>query len=249
MIGPSGYVMGGLGAVIFALGGALYLTGNAYLRQRDDNVEMRHAQEITRITQEKIAEKQAELKLLRDEYDGKISKTEKDHQEILNDVTLQLVTARADALQKPIAFGDDLIRDFILVDCLWALGKAGNSLQGRDTCRSEAALADPASAGISFSVLTPTFLQRWGEACDDWPRVGTGAEDLAYDREDWNAEYGNFDPQLCYDSVVGMTPEAAIFFRKFVENGRNYSSRLINYALEQRDIIEQLTTPKDTPGN
>lgn len=244
-MGPSGYVIGAMGGALMLSGVALYFTGQAYLDQRDKTVRLEHASEINRLTQEHKEEKETALAELAETFNGKITDIESDNKETNIALTRQLAEARQDALQKPMAFGDDLIRGFIRLDCLWASGEAGNSVQGRAACSREAEASDPTSAGFSFAVITPGFLKNWGEACDDWPRTKipaiAGEEDLSYTEDDWKTEYNNFDAALCYDSLVAMTPEFSTYLQQFISNGENYTAAWINYALEGDEIIEIIT--------
>jgi len=233
----------GMGVALALTGAALYFTGQAYLGERDQRVQLEFAKQLSDQATAFKEEKEGALASLRLEYDGKIHTLETSIKETTNDFTAQLLSARQDALQKPMAFGDDLIRDFIRLDCLWSAGEASASLSGRSACRREAEAADPSSAGFSFAVITPDFLAAWGDACEDWLRVGTGTGDLAYFIEDWEGEYGNFDPMLCYDSLVAMTPEFSVFLRTFLANGEGYTAALLNNAIERGEIIDILTKP------
>jgi len=238
-----------LAGVIVLMGLALYFTGNAYLEERDKTTTLKFAALETKMTLEKKEAVEAAVKKVKDKHDGKFAALEKESKQSNVELTKKLVSARNDALQKPVAFGDSLFRNFIYVDCLWASGRDGASVSGRNACRSLAATSNPSSEGLSVAVLTPTFLAGWSAACEDWPRVGrpslSGEEDLAYDRADWDADYGNMDPKLCYDSLVAMTPEAALFFQNFLNNGSSYTMELLAYAIEQTEVIKQLTKPPE----
>lgn len=242
-------IWGLIAGVVFTMGLALYFTGNAYLNERDKNTALAFAALETKMTLEKKEAVEAAVKEVKDKYDGKLESLEKDSKATNVELTKQLVSARNDALQKPVAFGDSLFRRFIYVDCLWASGRDGTSVSGRNACRNAAETSNPASSGLSVSVLTPTFLAGWADACEDWPRVGqptrAGEEDLSYTRIDWDNEYGNMDPKLCYDSLVAMTPEAALFFQNFLNNGSTYTMQLLTHAMEQEEVIAQLTKPPE----
>ncbi len=237
----SKYVIAGLGAGIIILTLALAAAGNAYLGQRDENVALNMKIEIARVTQEAKEEKEKAIKDLRAEYDGLIETTEIAHRDEINELSTLYLTAQNDARQKPVEFGDDLIRDFIRLDCMWALGVAGASAEGRATCSDEAASADPSRSGLSFTTINPDFLAGWRDACEDWKYVRPGTGDLAYTEADWIEEYNNFDPLLCRETLVAFTPEASIALRQFILNGQNYSAQLLNYAVEQNAVIDAIT--------
>ena len=231
--------------VMSIMGLSLYLTGKAYLAERDKGVELRHTLAINELTEKFKEEKQQDLAALMEANNLKITELETLNRERENDLTTKLLNARNDALQKPIEFGDNLIRELIYTDCLWSKGAAGNGVQGRTACRSEAANANPASANFSFTVLTPTFLTGWADACDDWKTLGTTSGAITYTRKEWEEEYNNFDPMLCEDVLVAATPELSIFLQRLMANGQSYTSQLIEYALEQNEIIEILTKKQE----
>lgn len=237
----SRYIIGGLGLVVVVLTLALTAAGNAYLNQRDANRELVMTARITALTAEAKADKEAALKELREEYDALIADTDTAHKDRENEILAQLLTAQNDASQKPVAFGDDLIRDIIRIDCLWALGAAANNSQGRAACSDEAANADTTRSGLSFSALTSEFLIGWRDACEDWGLIRPGSTgDLAYTEDMWLDEYTNFDTALCRETLIAFTPQASFMLRRFIENGENYSARLLNHAAEQARIIDTL---------
>jgi len=207
-----------------------------YLGQRDEVVVLRYEAKLSVAIRELEKKQQAELASLRSSYDKTIEDTTIAHEEILNDLTLQLITAREDARQEPMAFGDDFVRGILRVDCLRALGVAGTERNGIETCDNEAANADPSSQSLPFTVITPEFLASWAAACDDWDSLGT----TDWTVEDWHIEYGNFDPSLCEETLVAMTPEGSLMLRRFIQVGWNYTARLLVHSSEQESLIDQI---------
>ncbi len=249
-MGIKAAIFGAVGMVIFLMGFSLYLTGKAYLAERDKVTVLAHAAEITELTTAAKEEKEDALRLQKEGYD-KLLEDQKDlHNEKTADFNKRLVSARNDALQKPIQFGDDLFRDLIYADCVRGLPADSDRVEGRDACLRSSRIADPSSSGLSYSVLTPTFLTGWAKACEEWTTVSDvvrpGEDDLAYTREDWDNDFGNMDPKLCQETLVALTPEASLFLQNFVNNGTAYIENLLSYIIEQRDAIEILTRPK--PG-
>jgi hypothetical protein len=244
------YVAVASGAAVAVMGVIMYFLIQWGLGEHDRALIAEHANALNKLQQELKADKETALQKLRDSHTDTLDNLRSDHKGQMNDVLKDLATARQDALQKPIEFGDDLIREFIYIDCVWASGRAGNSVQGRATCRSEAERADPTSAGFSFATVTPTFLQRWGEACEKRSDITSvvrfGEEDLAYTEEDWRLEFGNFNSELCHDSLVTFTPEFAQYMRAFLKNGQNYTSELLDWGAEQGEIIDILTKSGQT---
>lgn len=227
--------------VILSIGAAT-LAGKGYLMVRDANTVLEHRIELNNQARLHREAMEASLGALRAEYDALQRTTETNHMEALNAISLQLLSAQRDAVQTPIAFGDTLIRDFIRVDCMWSLGERATDPASRQACSDEAANADPARSGLPFAALTPTFLRGWGDACYDWEHsVTSGDGDLDYTEADWQLEYGNFDVALCRETIVAMTPEASLLFRRFLENGLSYTTQLVNYAVEQNKVISQLS--------
>lgn len=228
-----------LGTALLLSGVALYFTGQAWLSERDKNAVLEFDKKLAEQERKSKEDKEAALANLRQHYEGPegvVTLLKKDFKETENDLTAQLLSAREDALQKPIAFGDDIVRDLIRVDCLWASGKASASVSGRAACSREAERADTSRKG--FSVIRPDFLEAWADACDDWPRVGTGQGDLAYTRDMWDKEYGNFDPQLCSQTLVAMTPEFSVYMRKFINNGENLTAQLWGWGDQLSNMID-----------
>lgn len=219
---------------------ALYFAGSAYLNARDRVTVLEHEQEIAELVYKAKEDKELAVAALRKKYDRLTSVNTATNQEIVNALTTELMSAREDALREPISFGDDLIRNLIYTDCVWSLND--DSLQGRDTCNREAVNANPSSTHLSYSVITPTFLAGWRDACRDWGDIGQDAE-LTIDeaKQEWAVEYGNFDVGMCDQTLVALTPEASKFIEIFVNKGTDYITRLRTYAHEQADIIDQLT--------
>lgn len=238
------YIAAGLGITVVLLGLALGIAGKAYLSQRDENVMLVQAAAIARLTQQHKEDMEAAIAAITVSYDAEIAETERVYKDEVNGIMLQLASAQQDASQKPMAFGDDLIRDIVYVDCMWASGVEGTNREGRKACRDEAAFADPAKSGLPFTVLTPDFLTNWADACDDFYRVGvvvSAEADLSYTKETWVGEYGSFDPRICSETLVAFTPEGSLLLRNFINNGQNYSTRLLTYAVEQQRIIDILS--------
>jgi len=245
------YIAAGATALFLALGVTTFLLGRAYLAERDTTAKLEQAAEINKLTQQLKDQQQQALTIVRETYDGQISAADRRHTQEINDVTRQLVDARRAAVQEPIHFGDDLMRGFLRVDCVWSLGAEALSPEGRASCDRQAATSDPARAG--FSVLTPSFLRAWSDACEQYPRAAAGSAagetgDLAYTLEEWAIEFGNFDPSLCSESLVVMTPEAALYFRLFLENGSRYTLDLLRYVSEQNEVLDLLQRKGPTPN-
>jgi len=240
-------VMGGAMVILCII---IFFLGRGYLSERDKRVTLTHAAEMTKITLAHKEDKEKDLRLQKEGYDKLLEDQKETHNEKTAALNKRLVSARNDALQKPIQFGDDLFRDLIYADCVRGLRADSNRVEGRDACLRSSRAADPSSSGLSYSVLTPTFLSGWSRACEDWRTVSDvvrpGEGDLAYTREDWDKDFGNMDPKLCQETLVTLTPEASLFLQNFVNNGTAYIENLISHALEQRDAIEILTRPK--PG-
>jgi len=223
-------VAGGAIAVLTLL---LWFVGSQWLNERDARVKEQIANAVNAKQREMELAKQAEIAELQTVYDKQITDLEIEHGNQINEFIRKLAQADTAATQKPLAFGDDLLRSFIRVDCLWSLGQDANSRSGRTTCDREAQATDAAQPG--FSVITPGFLKGWSDACQDRGFIGEN-----YTEQDWLSEYGNFDPQLCSQTLVAMTPEASVYMRIFLENGLNYTMRLNQYIEEQDQLIDQL---------
>lgn len=243
------YIAIGAGVIIFMLSVSLYFAGVAYLGERDRRVELAHTLDINELTREKKEEKEAAVLEVQIASDAAILELTNYHQEKESEYKIELLNARERATQKPLEFGDGLIRELIRIDCLRNMGQAGNSLEGRTACSRKASQADTAIPGLSFSVITPEFLTGWRDACEDWPRVGTGSGDLAYSQEDWIEEYGNFDPALCRETLVGLTPEFSIWLKSFVLTDSRYQQELLNHIDEQESIINILTKRGSEPDD
>lgn len=229
----SKYIYGAVVVLTMMLFGVTKL----YLDQRDESNILRYEAKLSASIRELEEKQQAELAALKSSYDQIIADTTIAHEEILNDLTYQLISAREDARQEPMAFGDDFVRDILRVDCLRALGVAGTESSGIQTCDNEAANADPSSQGLPFTVITPEFLASWAAACDDWDTLGTADGTV----EDWHDEYGNFDPALCEETLVAMTPEGSLMLRRFVQVGWNYTARVLVHSSEQEQLIDQIS--------
>lgn len=219
---------------------ALFGAGTAYLHQRDENVRLKHTADIAKLTQEYLDKQQEALAAITEKYSGEIAAAEQIHEDRLNDIMAELAVAQREALQKPVTFGDRFIADIIRIDCLRSLGQRIGPDE-RKACSNEAANADPAKSIIPFTAITPTFLTGWSDACAARGDIGTGTGDLAYVEDDWVAEFGNFDKALCGETLVAMTPEGSLLLRNFLETSLDYEQRLVVHALEQSDIIDQLS--------
>lgn len=221
----------GIATVLLSIG--LFFTGKWALSERDGRVEAEYNVKL-REAEEKIrAEWQGKLNAVRDEYTPKIEQLEKDNKELNIAYLKATITASADASEAPIKFGDNLLRDFIRIDCLWASGTAAASDDTREACSREADMADPASAGVFFSVLDPIFIRAWGDACEELATFGGGAE--------WEEAHPGITANMCSETLLVMTPETSVFLRNWVNNGEHYTTRLIQRGLEQDELIERLT--------
>lgn len=216
------------------MGVALWFVGNWWLDERDRANRAEFTIELNEQATKHKEDKEKALAELRSKYNEKITELETSSQETISGLTQQLVTAQQDAQQAPIEFGDNVLRDFIYVDCLWSSGKASTSLQGQSTCRDEAKAADPSRAGFSFSVLTPELIRRWGEACREYDTFGGGDE--------WQADNPGITVEMCRETLVAFTPEFSAYLRIFLQNGASYTVDLVNHALEQDKIIDTLTS-------
>lgn len=240
MISPvTKYVAIGSVVTISLLGTALYFTGKWALSERDGRVEARYEIAL-RDAVDKLKEKQqAELAAIKEEHDATVGALETEKGRLSNELFKATLTASIDAKADPIGFGDAMLRDFIRVDCLWAGGEKATDPDYRAACGSEAERADPTSAGLFFVTFTPDFIQRVGEACLE--RADFGAEG-------WADEYPTIDPSLCTETVLVMTPETSLYVRNWIRNAENYTTRLIDYGMEQAEVIDQLTrrtTPEE----
>lgn len=237
-----------LGGGMLLLGLALTFMTNAYLDKRDEVVQLSFAAQIMELTQKHKEDKEAAVKAIAFSYDTRIDTLTTENRETVNAITKEMLSAKQDALQKPLAFGDNLIRDYILADCLLSLG-SNNNLQRRTACSTEAKIADTASTGLYFSTITPTFLRNWGEACEDWRDIGTAAAAVGYTIVDWRERWGNFREGMCSEVLVSMTPETSKFFSRFAAKAVGHALELTNYAVEQNEIIDILTkrTQKEAP--
>lgn len=219
---------------------ALYFTGNAYLDKRDEVTLLTHEQIVGEIVRVAKEDKEQAVAKVRDEYDTIISQNTTSNQETVNALTTQLMSAREDAISDPILFGDELVRNLIYTDCVWAL--AVDSVQGRDACNREAANADPTSTNLYYTTITSDFLALWGDACSDWNAVRAATE-MSFDegKAMWIADYDNFDVKMCQDTLVAWSPEASKFIQILTNKGTDYIARLRTHGHEQEDIINQLT--------
>jgi hypothetical protein len=235
----------GIGASLMLMA-ALYFTGNAYLDKRDEVTLLNHEQIVGEIKREAKEDKEQAVADIREEYDGIIATNTTSNQETVNDLTTQLMSAREDARNDPILFGDELVRNLIYTDCMWSLSV--DSLQGRDACNREAANADPTSTNLYYTTITAEFLTRWGDACSDWGNLGI-TTDVKFDEEraEWVAEYDNFDVAMCNDTLVAWSPEASKFIEILTNKGTDYITRLRTHGHEQEDIIKQLLERYDEP--
>lgn len=240
-------IMGGAMAILCII---IFFLGRGYLSERDKRVSLTQAAEISKLELEHKADKEKDLRLQKESFDKLFEEQKDQHNAKTAEFTKRLVSARNDALQKPIQFGDALFRDLIYADCVRGIPAGSNRMEGRNACLRSSRSADPSSSGLSYSVLTPIFLTGWAKACEEWTTVSDvirpGEEDLAYTREDWDADFGNMDPKLCQETLVALTPEASLFLQNFVNNGTAYIENLISYIMEQRGALEILTRPK--PG-
>lgn len=226
---------------------ALYFASSAYLGARDQLTIFEHEQEIAGLTLAAKEDKEAAVAEIREEYDGIIAFNTTANQETVNALTTQLMSAREDAIKDPIYFGTTLVRNLIFTDCMWSL--ADHSISGRDACNREAANADPTSTNLYYTTITPAFLALWRDACSDWDAIRVATE-MTFDegKQEWDADYGNFDVAMCDDTLVAWSPEASKFIELLVNKGTDYIVRLRTDALEQRDIVEQLVgrmTPEE----
>lgn len=168
-------------------------------------------------------------------------------QEANDDLARRSRDAEFNATNTPIAFGDEFIADIIRLDCMWALGQGESDPSLRSACVREAAMADPATSGIPVTVITPVFRESWVNACEDYREIGRtssedeGELDLVYTMDQWTETYGNFDFRLCTQTVVAFTPAFSYYFRRFLQNGEAYTSKLINFAKANRRLLDRVT--------
>jgi len=228
----------GIGASLMLMA-ALYFTGNAYLDKRDKVTLLEHEQEMTDVKLAAKADKEQAVAEITEKYDTIIATNTTSNQEMVNALTTQLMSAREDARNDPILFGDELVRNLIYTDCMWSLSV--DSLQGRNACSREAANANPTSTNLYYTTIKPAFLALWRDACSDWDAIRVATE-MSFDEglEEWIADYDNFDVKMCDDTLVAWSPEASKFIEILMNKGTDYITRLRTHGHEQEDIIEQL---------
>ncbi len=240
----SKFVLGGSAAIIGTMGFSLYFLGSSYIEQRSKLDELSMAIKINEYTKNFEENRRREIKNITDLHTQEIARIEKESRDKINDLDLRLLQAQEIASSQPIAFGDDLLRSFIWVDCLWSLGERSNSAGARAACRDSAEKANPAGQGLVFAAITPDFLRGWSDACSAFADIGK--EGLDYFREDWDLEFGNFDPGLCDESLIALTPESSVFIEKFLSNGASLSLRLWQHIEEMHDVVDALKKSPDT---
>jgi hypothetical protein len=225
------------GTAVTLMGAALWFVGNWWLDERDRANRAEFTIELNLQAEKYKEDKEKALSDLAIKFNGTIRDNDANHKKEINDLTRKLATATQDAQQTPIAFGDDLLREFIYVDCLWSQGEVSASVSGQSACRDEASIADPTRAGFSFSVLNPEFIRRWGEACREYDTFGGGNE--------WREDNPGITEEMCAETLVVFTPEFARYLTIFLHNGANYTIEYINHALEQDAVIDKLTERKN----
>lgn len=240
-MGLNGYIIGACGAVVLLLGVALYFAGQWGLSEHDKAVQLQFVIDIDAAVKEAVDKKQVEIDGIVLKHNTTVATMEKATKEMEIGFTKEIMSAKTDAANNSIEFGDSLIRDLIRVDCLWNSGEASTSVQGRAACSNEASLANTAGTGFQYTVFTPQFLRSWYQACDEHPSSASSSLNI----EDWEAEYPAFDPTICGDTLVAYPPDAAKYISKFISNGEQYTTKLLNYAISQNKVIDALTKPKD----
>ncbi|MBL4802078.1 MAG: hypothetical protein JKY45_09295 [Emcibacter sp.] len=239
-MGIGGYIAFGSAIVIGILCTALYYAGIWGLSEHDAAQAATFALEKNRLEQKYKDEKQAAVAAVQEEAIIRENALIANHKDIENDFTKQIAVANDRATTDPIAFGDDLLRDLIRVDCLWAAGEASADLGRRQDCSDEATNADPTSTGFYYTTFTPAVIENWTDACGDYPDGTVGD----YFLKDWQEEYPGFDPRICTDTWVAFPPTMSKYISKFVANGESYTSRLVNYAIGLNEVIDKITKQK-----
>ena len=242
MIGQ-GVIGIGIGAV-GVMGVALWWVGNKAVDEFEKRTRAEMQLEIQEQTLRLTQEKQQALASLQADFQERMKANEAATAARIEDLTKKLATAKADAGAKPIQFGDDLLREFIRVDCLFNLGaERASDREERDACGREAGDADPAGSGFYFAAFTPIFWRRAAEICNDLDDF-TSSED----RREILSENPTFDFTLCDETIVAVTPETAQYLTLFLNRIEAYSLRLIEVANERGAIIDQLArTPNPLP--
>jgi len=177
-------------------------------------------------------------------------------QEKDNELFRRSVNAEAEATSDPYAFGDDFVADIINLDCLWSLGERQGDNSARAACLREAKLASTTGEIVPVTIINKDFRNNWVAACNNWTTIGTSKAtieedpdgDLRYTVEDWKDEFPTFNSELCNQTVVAFTPAFSFYFRRFLQNGENYTAKLANFARDNRRLLDVITAiPKKEP--
>jgi len=224
---------------ITLLGTALYFTGQWALSERDGRKAAEWAIDLRAAVDEVKAKMQTDFNKVKSGSDKTIARLEGDLKNANITIQKQLINASQNAAEAPMQFGDDMLRDFIRIDCLWNAGKNASDSAVRAACSREAKNADPTSAGIFFTAINPEFIKRWGEACRSLDTFGGGPE--------WESDNPGITVQMCSETLLVMTPETSLFVRNWINNGENYTTRLVEHALEQEKIIDIITAKNAAP--
>ncbi len=241
---PTWGIAAGIGIVLTVL------LGLAVNEIRTQDKEMGRMEMAKALQDQAVKNKEAISKAVAEvqsKYQTKVSSLEANLNEANNKLLRNAINAEYDAKETPLAFGDEFVRDLILLDCLWSLGEREGDNSARTACVREAELADTAHSGVPVSVVTPDFRDLWYYACQDWSGIGTSTGTINYTVEDWKAEYGSFDSKLCYQTTVMFTPEFSYYLRDFLNKREGYTAKLANFSLANRSLLDAVVqTTKDS---
>lgn len=235
----SRYVAVGSIIIVALLSAALYFTGKYALDQHDQNLQTQYALKLKTATDKLKGEQQAALKIINEASNAKITSLESENKRINNVYQKAMLTADQSANKNQMQFGDDVLRDFIRIDCLWSKGSDATRSSVRSACSREAQNADPTSSGVYFSVLDPELIRRWGEACRELDTFGGG--------KSWQENNPGITADMCHETLLAMTPATSVFLRNWINNGENLSTKLYQHIDEQDQIIDELTKKRSGP--
>ena len=128
-----------------------------------------------------------------------------------NDILLFQLDARDRAAAMPDEYGDDFIRAFIELDCLFGLDRNAGGHDSRSGCARSAEMADPSQINFPVAVWTPGFIRGIGSACTALKEdVGhLEDDDTPYTFEEWELDNPSVGAGVCDETIVVMTPEAS----------------------------------------
>lgn len=253
---------GGLGIALFILGAMLALAVNEVRKGDRENARLEFSVELEKERDKWQLEKLTEIAAIDLKHDGEQSTIIKERDDALSKFNMLMVNASFEARNKPLIFGDDMLRDIIYYDCLFSLGKAANQREARSACGREADMAASTGQGVPVTIINQDFLGGWAAACDPdigWGRVGgligddefvkgetEGSGEITYTRIMWEAEFPGFNPDMCRETVVAFTPEASIMFRRMFANADGYIAGMVGLAHTQDKIIDQISGAPST---